>query len=526
MVSLIYTQTQMFQQEVYLLDRLDNVNRASLPFLRCICYIRPSLESIDILAEELRNPKYAEYYIYFSNILSIDSLQRLSESDVHERVKDVVEYYGDYYAINNDLFSFNLHSCMGGNKISYSNIWDGSKLERTIQGLSSVCLSLRIRPILRYDRSSEMAFMLARQLEALMQRECDLFTFPPRDVSPLLLILDRRTDPITPLLSQWTYQAMVHELLGINNGRVILNRKQDDNIQFVLNAKQDEFFAKHMIDHFGDLGLHVKSMVDKFQEYKGSHIKIESLSDMKRFMEDYPKFKEMSNNMSKHVDLLTHINNIIQADHLMEISELEQNLAVPGEFHYNTHTKKLCSLLKRSDIKFEYKIRLVILHMLKYRLFNHYDLESIVDVLPDSKDQILKILDMIRRYAIVSDKEYISKQSGVTESIIPFVKSVVNGLKGIDNIYAQHRPQLDHIIDQLLKDQLKDTLFPYIDNNIQYKMRPQQIILFYVNGATFEESRFVYKRNMTKNGFQIILGGTTIHSSSSFIKEITNKDAI
>lgn len=39
---------------------------------------------------------------------------------------------------------------------------------------------------------------------------------------PLLLILDRRNDPVTPLLTQWTYQAMVHEVLGIKNGRVSL----------------------------------------------------------------------------------------------------------------------------------------------------------------------------------------------------------------------------------------------------------------------------------------------------------------
>ena len=32
----------------------------------------------------------------------------------------------------------------------------------------------------------------------------------------LLLIIERKEDPITPLLTQWTYQAMVHELIGIN----------------------------------------------------------------------------------------------------------------------------------------------------------------------------------------------------------------------------------------------------------------------------------------------------------------------
>ena len=34
--------------------------------------------------------------------------------------------------------------------------------------------------------------------------------------------MDRRNDPVTPLLGQWTYQAMVHELIGVENGRVWL----------------------------------------------------------------------------------------------------------------------------------------------------------------------------------------------------------------------------------------------------------------------------------------------------------------
>lgn len=38
----------------------------------------------------------------------------------------------------------------------------------------------------------------------------------------LLLVLDRVDDPVTPLLTQWTYQAMVHELLTIKNNVVDL----------------------------------------------------------------------------------------------------------------------------------------------------------------------------------------------------------------------------------------------------------------------------------------------------------------
>lgn len=55
----------------------------------------------------------------------------------------------------------------------------------------------------------------------------DLWEFRKTAPTPLLLILDRRNDPVTPLLSQWTYQAMVHELLGITNGRVSMEDVPD-----------------------------------------------------------------------------------------------------------------------------------------------------------------------------------------------------------------------------------------------------------------------------------------------------------
>lgn len=49
-----------------------------------------------------------------------------------------------------------------------------------------------------------------------------MFDFGARS-SPLVLILDRKDDPVTPLLSQWTYQAMVHEAVGISDHMVRLD---------------------------------------------------------------------------------------------------------------------------------------------------------------------------------------------------------------------------------------------------------------------------------------------------------------
>ncbi|ETO16481.1 vacuolar protein sorting-associated protein [Reticulomyxa filosa] len=58
-----------------------------------------------------------------------------------------------------------------------------------------------------------------------ISNEKELFAWQESENKPLLLILDRKDDPVTPLLSQWTYQAMVHELLTITNSRVHLPSK-------------------------------------------------------------------------------------------------------------------------------------------------------------------------------------------------------------------------------------------------------------------------------------------------------------
>ena len=70
-----------------------------------------------------------------------------------------------------------------------------------------------------------MCEKLAHALHHLTtEEERALFDFGSRaaDESPLVLILDRKDDPVTPLLLQWTYLAMVHELLGLADNRVSL----------------------------------------------------------------------------------------------------------------------------------------------------------------------------------------------------------------------------------------------------------------------------------------------------------------
>ena len=329
-ISAAVTVSTLLNHEVYLTDRLDNLKREKMRHMRCLCFVRPHPDTIGLLIDELRDPKYGEYHLYFSNVVKKSALERLAEADDHEVVKVVQEYFMDYVVINTDLFSLNMSLPMNRIWSGNPDTWNTDSLHRCTEGVISVLLSLKKKPLIRYQKSSPLAKKLATEVRYCMTQEDQLFDFRKVDTPPILLILDRREDPITPLLTQWTYQAMVHHLLGINNGRVDLSDIPEIRAELkeiVLSQEQDPFFQKNMYLNFGDLGGNIKEYVSQYQSKTQNNANLESISDMKRFIEEYPEFRKLSGNVSKHVTLVSELSRRVGAQSLLEVSEVEQSLA-------------------------------------------------------------------------------------------------------------------------------------------------------------------------------------------------------
>ena len=329
-VSTAITQSTLLSHEVYLIDRIDNHGREKMRHLRCLCLVRPSPESVQFLIDELRDPKYGEYHLYFTNIVKKSSLERLAEADDHEVVKLVQEHFADFIVINSDLFSLGLSMPQARIWGSGPDAWHPDALQRCVDGLIAVLLSLKKKPLVRYARNSLLCKKLASEVRYHITQEEQLFDFRKVDTPPLLLIVDRREDPVTALLTQWTYQAMVHDLLGIHNGRVDLSDVPDirpELKEIVLSQDQDPFFKKNMYLNFGDLGGNIKDYVGQYQSKTKNNANIESINDMKRFIEEYPEFRKLSGNVSKHVTLVSELSRRVGSENLLEVSELEQSLA-------------------------------------------------------------------------------------------------------------------------------------------------------------------------------------------------------
>ncbi|GFP60422.1 mitochondrial translation optimization protein 1 [Trichoderma asperellum] len=492
-VSTSITQSALLDYEIYLIDRLDNAAREKMRHLRCICLVRPSSETIQLLIDELREPKYGEYYLFFTNVAKKSALERLAEADDHEVVKVVQEHFADYIVINPDLFSFNM-------SLPQQRIWAGSpdkwnpdSLQRCSEGLIAVLLSLKKKPLIRYEKSSSLAAKLASEVRYLMTKEDQLFDFRKVDTPPLLLILDRREDPITPLLTQWTYQAMVHHLLGIKNGRVDLSDVPDirpELKEIVLSQDQDPFFKKNMFLNFGDLGGTIKEYVEQYQSKTKNNANIESISDMKRFIEEYPEFRKLSGNVSKHVTLVSELSRRVAAESLLEVSELEQSLACND--NHASDLKAIQKVIQNPNVPAGSKVGVVALYALRYQKHPSSALPMLMDLLVAAGNVSPRQSDLVKKVLAYHSSLHTSESRGGISDIFDsagIFSGTANrfkGLKGVENVYTQHSSLLEGTLQNLIKGRLKDQQYPFVEDSVPTRDKPQDIIVFMVGGVTCE----------------------------------------
>lgn len=512
MLSLVQSQSQILEHEVFLVERIEAENRETMRHLNAVMLLRPTDKNFMLLTRELTQPKYAEYHIFFTNVVPHQRLEQLANKDEFEVVHQVHEYFFDVFVINSNLFSLNLPISVG--LTSDAQLWSAYEqniYSRHIDGLFSVLLAMRMNPIIRYSVSSD----LSRKMALSLQQKIDSDNLVERDSNCTLLLYDRRDDPVTPLLNQWTYQAMVHELLTLDNNRVDMQNApniRDEQKEIVLSSSSDPFFEKNLYANFGDLGVSIKEYVESYQEQTKNTAKIESIEQMQRFVDDYPEFRKLSGNVSKHVAVVHELSRLVDKGGLLEVSQLEQELACQDS--RSEHFRQVLEKLKSGAVNDMEQLRLVLLYALRYE--HDSSVQQLKSELRKNigEDQVA-FVDIILRYAgsHVRGGDLFSNKSFLAQATNKFQK----GFQGVNNVYTQHKSVLSQVVDNIVRGRLKESSFP-LANPARggVKDKVADIVVFVVGGCTYEEARDLSEIK----GARIVLGGTTIHNSRSFLADI------
>lgn len=100
----------------------------------------------------------------------------------------------------------------------------------------------------------------------------------------------------------------------------------------------------------------------KSQAHAPSHI--QSIEDMKRFVEEYPEFRKLGGNVSKHVAIVGELSRLVERDKLLTVGEVEQGLASGGQ---GADLKAVQDLITEPTIPPFNKLRLVCLYALRHQ---------------------------------------------------------------------------------------------------------------------------------------------------------------
>lgn len=528
-ISLVYTQTEILNKEVFLVETLGKKHQRML-HMKAVVFVRPTKPSVRALKEHLSDPTYGEYHVFFSNIVPEEQLEYLAQNDPKKVIKEVQEYYGDFFAPGPKTFHLNIR-----NSLSMSlprSEWARPQkkcFQRSLQGLISVLLSLKVKPRCVFQKGSEISLKFAHSVKDALDAEPQLFTFGKKgSPNPVLLILDRCDDPISPLLMQWTYQAMVHELLGIENNCVNMTkkkRKAKDLDHIILQPESDEFYKNNMYANFGDVGLAIKKFVELYQAKSKNNTKVETIEDMQRFLENYPEVKAMGMNVAKHVQLFGELSRMVDENNCMDISMLEQDLAC-SESH-SKHCSEVRKMIQDSSTNKVDALRLVLLYAVRYETTHANCIHEFKRLLTDrglKRSQIM-LVDLILRYCGAARRN--GDLFGDQSTFGKFTTSLVRGLKGVANVYTQHKPLLVDTCTALLSGRISEKHFGVLGSSgtssVATLGKPSPLIVFVLGGMTYEEAAAAAKLEKDTRT-KIYVGGTYIHSSDSFLRELQELD--
>ena len=527
--SLEFSKSLALKQEIFLFESIDKIQTEQKLNLNGIFFLRPTPQNLEYLKNILKSSNFKEINLFFTNQLSEDYLKKLAESDINMQVKNVQEIYLDYYIINSNVFHFNIESCLCNLDMTSMEKWtqyDLQMYERIYQGLISICLSNRMKPLIKSVKGSFLCQKLGKKLGTFFDDNFDFIRKEcGQNFNGILLLYDRKEDPISPLINQWTYQAQLHEILGIKNNVIEIKKNSGDNLinskpeKFVISDIEgvDKFYSKYKFADYGTVATAVQQEADKLKNENEQLNKESSIEELRKIIDQLPEKKKESMAITKHYKLFYTISEYVTKHKLMELSKLEQDISVND--NKKEQFNQIVQIISDDKVQHLDKCKLYLLYMLKYE--NDSSVENLKNIMIE-KDlgEWVKYGEALIKYAgrkrrdldCFQDKDIFSKGK----------KFILNAFgQGNDNAFMQHTSYLNGIVERMLKNKSKDNETVNINYNSGVnEPKFNNVIVFVFGGITFEEIRDLTLLG-NQLGVNIICGGTNIINSKSFLAEMS-----
>ena len=283
---------------LHLLLENDRERIADVP---AVYFCQPTPANVALIANDFARNLYDAYHLNFSSSLPRASLEELAAHSVKHRaaakVAKVFDQYVNFVSLGPDVFSLaqrDAYVSLNDPTVSDERV-EGCVAE-VVRGLFGACATLGRAPIIRCPRGGA-AEMIARELEKLLRDHVagkgsglfanDLMSSSsssaaaggaqPSQQRPLLCIFDRNFDVAAALQHPWTYQPLVHDILGMRLNRVDVAGDDDaldkavggrgaSKKSYELEESADPFWRNHGDAIFPRVAEEVEAELTKYKK--------------------------------------------------------------------------------------------------------------------------------------------------------------------------------------------------------------------------------------------------------------------
>jgi syntaxin-binding protein 1 len=222
-VDAVCTLNDILDAGVYLVETVEK-RRQPYPTMDAVYFIAPETgtdTSAAAVARDFADPKkpmYRSAHIFFTDQVPNSLFQMLATSAAGPLVKTFQEVYLDFVPFEARAFHLGMPEAgarllQPASETSPASVPD---LELIARKIVAAIVSLNELPTIRYRIDGQGA-----RLANLVQEGIDRYAARNTSFKPVaggeLLLMDRTVDLVAPLLHEFTYQAMVYDLLNVHH---------------------------------------------------------------------------------------------------------------------------------------------------------------------------------------------------------------------------------------------------------------------------------------------------------------------
>ncbi|KAI0014439.1 Sec1 family protein [Xylariaceae sp. FL0662B] len=543
------------------IERIED-RRDPNPTMDAIYILSPQSHIVDCLMADIERRRYRKSYLVWTAVLDPQLRRRIDQSAFAK------QHIAGFETLSIDFFPRESHLVTFRDPWSFPILYHpacNGLIKRHMQDLAQkvtgLCVALGEYPKVRYYRPKtpiHEASVLSSHLARFISEELDEYAqwnpnFPPPSPRPqgVLIVTDRAMDLMAPLIHEFTYQAMAHDLLPIKDGdkttfHMTVNEGAPD-----AHEKDMELTDKDKV-WVENRHIHMKDTIDKlmgdFQKFLDQNPHFTSNNDptslnaIKDMMAGLPQFQEMKETYSLHLTMAQECMNIFQRHKLADMSPTEQNMATGLDEDYRKPKNVLDEVVRLLDddaVTQSDRLRLIIMYLLYRDGVIPEDIKRLLAhaSLPPQDGEVIANMELLGGRTSRGLKEPRRENPPIfpidTKTPIPE-----------DNYMSRFNPAVKHMLEHLCKGALDQTTFPYIKPPLdpnedaligQGSLRAakpswagagrrvvnnrQRIIVYMAGGATFSESRACYEVSNTMNR-DVFLATSHMLTPQLFVRQV------